>query len=103
MPYVNTLLAEFRAACNGERSVDPFSFPEDALPEVHQDVQPIVSTFTKGMLVHIYRVIDGRHYEQYIYLELGDGGIVCGYGGPYASLKAAKKHLGPVRKGWTAY
>lgn len=103
MTFVKQLLDELKAASKTERSVDAFSFPEDTSPDEDQQVEPVSSTFTEGRMVNIYRVIDGSHSAQYIFSTHGDGGSVCGYGGPYKSIEAIQKLFDPVEEGWTDY
>lgn len=103
MPFINQLLDELGAASKSERSVDAFSFPENTLCDEDQKVEPVSSTFTGGQLVNIYRVVDGSHSVQFIFSTHGEGGVVCGYGGPYPSLEAVQKLFDPVEECWTDY
>jgi hypothetical protein len=101
--FVEQLLDELKEASKMDRSVDAFSFPEDTSPDEDQQVEPVSSTFTAGQLVNIYRVTDGNHFAQYIFSTHGDGGCVCGYGGPYTSVEAIQMLFDPVEEGWTDY
>lgn len=94
---------ELETASKTERSIDALSFPEDTSPDEDQKVEPVFSTFTEGQLVNIYRVIDGNHATQYIFSTHGDGGSVCGYGGPYTSIEAIQELFDPVTESWTGY
>jgi hypothetical protein len=103
MNFVRLLLKELKAASEGARAFDAFSFPEEVLPKDKQTVNPISSTFTGGWLINIYQVSDGDKKDKYIYSAHGDGGVLCDFGGPFSSLDDAKEHFDDVEEGWTNY
>lgn len=103
MAYIDELLAELKDAFLKERSFDAFSFPQDTISSDDQSIEPICSTFHDNKLINIYRVLDGKNAEKYIYSGHSDDGVVCDYDGPYSSLEDAQKSIGTVLEGWTTY
>lgn len=96
------VINELAAALASERTFDPFSFPENIALKDEQRVEPLLSTFSAGVLVHVYQVCDGEN-KRYLYSAHGDGGVLCDFGGPFVSLEDAKEHFANVDEGWTEY
>jgi hypothetical protein len=103
MSFAKRLISELSDASNNDRSLDPFDFPEETSLEDNQRVEPICSTYTNGNMVNIYKVEDGVNSIFFIYSIHGDGGTVLDFGGPFASLDAAKGKFGKVKEGWTFF
>lgn len=103
MSFAKRLISELSDASNKDRSLDPFLFPEETSLEDNQRVEPICSTYTNQNMVNVYKVEDGTNSIFYIYSIHDDGGIVLGFGGPFASIDAAKSKFGEVEEGWTFF
>ena len=100
MDLVSKLLAELEECIANESDCYCTDFPEDTVLEDDESVNWITQTFIEPHTINIYEVTDAKELVRYISSDHSDGGIVIRAGGPWRTLKAAKRAYGKAPERW---